>query len=511
MKPARLVGAIAALVVAALPIASAGTASTGTVDLSTDQAVVSYLVSLGIDPTGVVIQRGAKNYAGPKCPGAGWTCTTATKVVQVGQPGGQNRIECGPGATAIPDSYTTGTTLTPSQILQLTSMSALSTPLSACIAVQANAQTNSFKCVRRDGTPEEAALQECDVTQPGVDDNATASNRAFVLMIIDQNVGPTQDGTQRSKIRQVALGSASNFAHVIQSIKQSTKIGSTQIQEGHQASCTVQLSDAGAEFSQAIQSIAQKEMTSGPPDQNQNTQIRPKTCEAGAPGDTAFTSNANTLALVRQDSTSGRLTSHVNQSHNLDATAKGMTGNQTQGTPPAIPQLGGLEGRVFQDSTGHADSFGLQNEDQSLFGNSPTIVQKQFGPFRCCSDQSSDLTDNVLIAGRSAQRALVSSNPLSSLAPAVPNPSALQETLGIGHFDTTGDGRITHQLNQNGGSDTATCPPTGASTSEDGSSTCDLVTFGLNGVFFAEFPPPICGEGEVFNPETGECEPVYLD
>jgi len=183
-----------------------------------------------------------------------------------------------------------------------------------------------------------------------------------------------------------------------------------------------------------------------------------------------------------------------------------MTGSQTQGTPPPD---GGLEGKVFQDSTGHADSFGLQNEDQSLFGNSPTIVQKQFGPFRCCADQASNPTDNVFIAGRSAQKALVSSNPLSTLAPAVANPSALQETLGIGHFDTTGDGTITHRLNQNGGSTTASCPPTGATTSES-SNTCDLVTFGLNGEFFAEFPPPICDEGTIFNPETGTCDPIII-
>src|SRR5438477_362218 len=73
--------------------ASTGT-STQTVDLSTDQAVVSYLTSLGIDPTGVVIQRGALNYAGPSCPGTGWNCTTATKVVQLAGSGGSNTYEC---------------------------------------------------------------------------------------------------------------------------------------------------------------------------------------------------------------------------------------------------------------------------------------------------------------------------------------------------------------------------------------------------------------------------------
>jgi len=76
MTKIRLVAFVAAIAAAAMSIGSAG-AGTGTsaqtVDLSTDQAVVSYLTSLGINPAGVVIQRGSLNYAGPSCPGAAWT------------------------------------------------------------------------------------------------------------------------------------------------------------------------------------------------------------------------------------------------------------------------------------------------------------------------------------------------------------------------------------------------------------------------------------------------------
>ena len=52
-------------------------------DLSTVANVKTYLRSLGVDPRGVVIQRGARNYAGPNCPGAAWNCTTSTRVVQI--------------------------------------------------------------------------------------------------------------------------------------------------------------------------------------------------------------------------------------------------------------------------------------------------------------------------------------------------------------------------------------------------------------------------------------------
>jgi hypothetical protein len=511
MTKIRLAALVAAIAAAAMSIGSAG-AGTGTsaqtVDLSTDQAVVSYLTSLGIDPAGVVIQRGASNYAGPSCPGAGWTCTTSTKVVQVGQPGGQNVVACGAGADLIPDSDLAATTLTPNQVAQLVTAAAQARPVSTCVAVQAGAQTNSARCVKRDSDP--TAVQECNITQPGSEGTASASNRAFVLEMIDQSTTGTQDGTQRSKILQTAIGDSSNFAHVIQFVKQSTNADGAQGQEGHQVACTGQISVTGNEFAQTIQSVAQKARSSSQtPAQTQEVAIRPETCDQVS-GNTAFlTSDAHTFARVEQDSGNGALESHVNQSHNLDARATNATaGSQTQGVPPATPPEGGIQGKVFQDSTGVARSFGLQNEDQSLVGNSPTITQKQFGPLTCCATQTGNNNDNAQIDQMSAQRAGTSTAPLNDLVPLAPNPSALQETLLQGNFETSGDGDITHKAKQNGGSDTATCPPGEITDTETGTTACTLTTFGLNGTFFAEFPPPICSEGEFFDPETGMCEEI---
>jgi hypothetical protein len=62
-----------------------------TANLSTRAGAARYLRAIGLDPRGLVIQRGARNYAGANCPGAGWSCTsTAHPVVQIASAGGQN-------------------------------------------------------------------------------------------------------------------------------------------------------------------------------------------------------------------------------------------------------------------------------------------------------------------------------------------------------------------------------------------------------------------------------------
>src|SRR5437660_8927853 len=89
-------------------------------DLSTTAGVKRYLRSIGVDPAGVVVQRGRRNYAGPNCPGKAWNCTNAHKVIQIvshadragtertlagnkdASPG-QNKVECTGGTVTNPD------------------------------------------------------------------------------------------------------------------------------------------------------------------------------------------------------------------------------------------------------------------------------------------------------------------------------------------------------------------------------------------------------------------------
>src|SRR5688572_1468243 len=64
-------------------------------DLSSPAAIESYLESIGVDPSEAVWQQGLRNYAGPSCPGVGWTCVAAdAPIVQIALSGGANVFEC---------------------------------------------------------------------------------------------------------------------------------------------------------------------------------------------------------------------------------------------------------------------------------------------------------------------------------------------------------------------------------------------------------------------------------
>ena len=74
-----LVGAVALVSVTGAATAKVTTAelhSEASIDVSTRASVVRYLRSVSVNPSGVVIQRGSRNYAGANCPGAGWSCPT---------------------------------------------------------------------------------------------------------------------------------------------------------------------------------------------------------------------------------------------------------------------------------------------------------------------------------------------------------------------------------------------------------------------------------------------------
>ena len=94
----RLLGIVGALCAVAVLTGSVGAGAARTpaklaINLSTKAAVKQYLRSIHVNPRGVVIQRGLRNYAGPSCPGAGWTCTsTSNPVVQVAPDRRQQRL-----------------------------------------------------------------------------------------------------------------------------------------------------------------------------------------------------------------------------------------------------------------------------------------------------------------------------------------------------------------------------------------------------------------------------------
>jgi hypothetical protein len=166
---------LSAAIVAAIALVSssgAGTASRGSarIDLSTRASVVHYLRSIHVNPRGVVIQRGARNYAGPNCPGKGWTCTsTAHPVVQVAPAGGRNTFQCSAAHCAVVQ------------------------------AAEAPAAPNIAKCVRTNGI-----TQSCSITQT----SASVDNWAIVYMNVLKTTGLTQDASQVANIVQQATGGA---------------------------------------------------------------------------------------------------------------------------------------------------------------------------------------------------------------------------------------------------------------------------------------------------------------
>ena len=104
---ARAFSLSVAFLAAAVLVSASGAATTKgrtltRIDVSTRAAAVQYLRSIHVNPTGVVIQRGVRNYAGPSCPGSGWSCTTTTHpVVQVAAAGGKNTFSCGTASCAV--------------------------------------------------------------------------------------------------------------------------------------------------------------------------------------------------------------------------------------------------------------------------------------------------------------------------------------------------------------------------------------------------------------------------
>jgi hypothetical protein len=336
------------------------------IDVSTRAGVVAYLKSLRIDTKGIVIQRNKLNYAGPNCPGVGWTCTTAKRVVQLTYAGNDSRFECTPSSG--------GSATSPG----------------ACTIIQVSSGgTNNARC--SEATNEASASQSCVIFQT----NTTGDNFLDIQQRVDANGGAAQDATQYAGIVQ-QNGSGSNQAQIHQDLKQSTKDtgpGGAQTQNGHQGVSVTQHTDTGDNIAHVDQSLAQDAKATGPTvAQNQNT---------GG-------SDPNTNAGITQTSNTGRNDAQLNQSNDLDAMAsKASSGSQTQGSPS-----GGLNGFFSQDSAGVSTIHGTQREHQDLkIDGKPApgaVTQTQYGPAHYDPDQGSNPNDRYDLSQSSEQRA---SNP----------------------------------------------------------------------------------------------------
>jgi hypothetical protein len=346
-------------------------------DLSSLAKIRAYLRSRGVNPSTVVIQRGSRNYAGPKCPGRRWTCTTARRVLQVGS---ENFFDC-----------TGGTTQTNAGGTQ------------TCIGLTQEGETNTFRCVERtSGNP---AFQRCGVTQIGV------SNYAYFEQVADQSTSTLLDQTANQLVevhqetQAPAVGETSapkNELHIFQRAKQRMTTGTTdttepQMQDAHQfvipTTVTPTSSDRFSEIQDAtaggnnyseIHEYTDQGASGAAIAQKQNTKGLPTvdnfTFEDCAPLDVAPTEPNQCVEGSQTASGTGENHSQVHQLIDEDARST-LAANQTQGQAE-----GGIDARVHQE-VGGTVGFSKSHADQAMRQNvsgAQGSTQVQTDPGSCC-------------------------------------------------------------------------------------------------------------------------------
>ena len=219
MHAKRLLGLVGVIVAAAFLITSAGagTSAIPKFNLSTQSGAAKYLKSIGVNPKGVVIQRGLKNYAGPSCPGARWNCTRSTRVFQIAAAGGTNKFECSDVSGTTSEGVSSSNT----------------DPLTCEISQSTVTGNNIARCAEDEGT--NPATETCVITQV----NVNGDNKATVDQKIKQKDGASQDATQTSEVDQTNTA-GKNDAKVNQDIDQDTHGASDQDQTANQSSCVKQ-------------------------------------------------------------------------------------------------------------------------------------------------------------------------------------------------------------------------------------------------------------------------------
>jgi hypothetical protein len=361
------------LIAAAAALVSASGAATGTrpagatIDLSSKAKVHQYLRSIHLNPKGVVIQRGLRNYAGAHCPGKGWTCArTSHTVVQIAKPGGVNRFVCGTAKCAVVQFGGASRGLR----------------LDAASAPQAKPPPppSYALCVKTTGI-----TQSCVINQP----NATGQNKAVVWMVTPKLTGLTQSANYSASITQgpaSATGSSNNnlacvrqFVWIDGSTTKTNATSTTVTNDNHESisinqnSLTGTNTVEGAKLSggtydcDATQPLQQDEqLTSVVTSKGSITQKQ----------DTATTGFANVVVDIEQNqnvaggfkgNASGLNNAAFEQSTNQVAIANTTTGatvNQTQGANVPSPPFSGLVGTINQDSSSPSIASATQTESQ---------------------------------------------------------------------------------------------------------------------------------------------------
>jgi hypothetical protein len=296
---------------------------------------------------GVVRQVGARNYAGPNCPGAGWNCTTSTRVLQIATAGGANIAQCTDGI--------------------------VDTSAGQKCTIEQHGTNNTAKCVERVNSP--AASQLCDITQTG------AANTALVDQQIVATNNASQSGSQTANVRQgTAASSGLNSSQISQSIMQNSggngnDPGATsQDQEAYQIATVTQFA-SGTGNNQSNVAQSEDQFAHGSAVQTQNTTPASADCAPAVPA-----SGPDICANVAQHAASGNNTNQLSQALSQKADSNSAGALQTQGS-----FSGGINGQVHQDTSAPGRSTNTANESKHQNESAPSgASQTQIDPMSCC-------------------------------------------------------------------------------------------------------------------------------
>lgn len=327
------------------------------------------LQALGVDPSRAIVERGLRNYVGPRCPGRGWSCTSSARpVVQIAGNGGANHAVCprrGP-----------------------------------CVVVQVASGTagNTVDCVHRTG-----AAQSCTISQTSI----SGHNRAHVIEWVIRT-GLAQSVSQAITITQVST-SGENTANVLQATRLfATSATSGAVAESVDAHQTIAITQDSQSGSNVVQgpvwrsALVQDQLV-----------VERATSAAGvtqsADGETA---GPNLSLDIQQNEATANATgtnySSFRQMGLLRTTAVTRSGPVAQDESTTA---GGLYATLDQFSTGLSRSYAAQSETQyeaaSTTPGGATLpsgtIQTQVGPVRCCSQQASNPSDAFGVTQRSTQ------------------------------------------------------------------------------------------------------------
>jgi len=347
VRKASFLAVLAVTAVGAMSLAGAGSAAKPQGVSATPRIASTHLAA------GVIRQIGARNYAGPNCPGVGWNCTTATRVLQVAtDDGGQNVAQC--------------TDATP-----------ISTADTQMCTISQTGASNTARCIEHLNAP--VATQTCGITQTG------ARNKAVVEQMIVSTHTSAATGNQIATVTQGGAGGAAslNDLQLSQSVQQNTggndddsTSSDLQTQDAFQTATVVQTASGSGKNTSSIDQ-SERQHAHGAPMQEQNFTSGSTDCAPAVSG-----SAPNVCANVAQHAVNGTNTSNLKQSIDEKAKSNDQGASQLQGQSG-----GGINGQIHQDTSfgGSGSSTSNANQSKHQEASAPAgAFQEQTDPVSCC-------------------------------------------------------------------------------------------------------------------------------